>query len=76
MEHNAFPDRLDLRDRDLRAARDLGCSIVINTDAHHTSHFDKMRFGVQQLRRAWLGRADVLNTRGADAFLAGLRPRP
>ncbi len=37
VEHNAYPDRLDLCDRDLRMAKELGCKIVINTDAHHTS---------------------------------------
>jgi DNA polymerase (family X) len=35
---------------------------VINTDAHHTSHMEKIRYGVLQLRRAWLTKADVLNT--------------
>jgi DNA polymerase (family 10) len=76
MEHNAYPDRLDLCDRDLRLAKELGCSIVINTDSHHTSHMEKMRFGVRQLRRAWLRKQDILNTLGAHAFLAALRPRP
>ncbi|MGA7352892.1 MAG: DNA polymerase/3'-5' exonuclease PolX [Acidobacteriaceae bacterium] len=76
VEHNAYPDRLDLCDRDLRLAKELGCRIVINTDAHHTSHLAKIRYGVRQLRRAWLGKADVLNTRGAGEFLKALRPRP
>lgn len=75
VEHNAYPDRLDLCDRDLRHARELGCKIVISTDAHHTSHLEKMRYGVKQLRRAWLTRQDVLNTRGPVEFLASLRPR-
>jgi DNA polymerase (family 10) len=35
-----------------------------------------MRYGIRQLRRAWLTPADVLNTRGAADFLAALRPRP
>ncbi|MGB9029876.1 MAG: DNA polymerase/3'-5' exonuclease PolX [Acidobacteriaceae bacterium] len=76
VEHNAYPDRLDLCDRDLRLAKELGCRIAINTDAHHTSHLAKMRYGVRQLRRAWLGRQDVLNTLGAGEFLKALRPRP
>ena len=76
MEHNAYPDRLDLCDRDLRLAKELGCKISINTDAHHTSHMEKMRYGVRQLRRAWLTKADVLNTLPADEFIAALRPRP
>jgi DNA polymerase (family 10) len=76
MEHNAYPDRLDLCDRDLRLAKETGCKIVINTDSHHTSHLEKMRYGIRQLRRAWLQRRDVLNTLGAHDFLAALRPRP
>jgi DNA polymerase (family 10) len=75
VEHNAYPDRLDLCDRDLRLAKELGCKISINTDSHHTSHMDKMRYGISQLRRAWLTKQDVLNTLPADQFLAALRPR-
>ncbi|MBB6142405.1 DNA polymerase (family 10) [Silvibacterium bohemicum] len=76
VEHNAYPDRLDLCDRDLRLAKEVGCKISINTDAHHTSHMEKMRYGIKQLRRAWLTKADVLNTLPAKEFLAALRPRP
>ncbi len=75
MEHNAYPDRLDLCDRDLRLAKEMGCKLVINTDSHHISHLEKMRYGIRQLRRAWLTKDDVLNTQSADSFLAGLRPR-
>lgn len=75
VEHNAYPDRLDLCDRDLRLAKELGCKISINTDSHHTSHLEKMSYGVRQLRRAWLTKGDVLNTLPADKFLAALRPR-
>jgi len=76
VEHNASPERLDLSDRDLRLAKECGCKIVINTDAHHTSHMAKIGYGIRQLRRAWLGPADILNTRGPDDFLAALRSRP
>jgi DNA polymerase (family 10) len=76
MEHNASPNRLDLCDRDLRLARELGCKIVINTDAHDTRELAYVSYGVRQLRRAWLTPADVLNTRRPDEFLAALRPRP
>ena len=76
VEHNAYPDRLDLCDRDLRLAKEMGCKIVINTDSHHTSHMEKMRYGVQQLRRAWLQKEDVLNTLPAGELLAALRARP
>ncbi len=75
VEHNAYPDRLDLCDRDLRLAKESGCRIVISTDSHHISHLEKMRYGVRQLRRAWLTASDVLNTRPTLDFLHGLRPR-
>jgi DNA polymerase (family 10) len=75
MEHNADPNRLDLCDRELRLAKQLGCKIVVNTDAHHITSFEKMRYGIRQLRRAWLTKDDVLNTLPAKDFLAALRPR-
>jgi DNA polymerase (family 10) len=73
VEQNASPERLDLNDRDLRSARQKGCRITISTDSHHASHLDKMRFGLTQLRRAWLTAEDVLNTCPVTQFLAGLR---
>jgi DNA polymerase (family X) len=76
VEHNAYPDRLDLSDVHLRLAKELGAKIVINTDSHHTSHLDNMRYGVLQLRRAWLTKDDVLNTLPANEFVASLRRRP
>ncbi len=72
MEHNAYPDRLDLRDLHLRMAKAKGVKFVVNTDSHHTSHLAKMRYGVLQLRRAWLTKADVLNTLPADKFLKAM----
>ena len=76
IEHNAYPDRLDLCDVHLRQAKEAGAKIVINTDSHHISHLDNMRYGVLQLKRAWLESGDVLNTLPVDQFLASLRPKP
>jgi DNA polymerase (family 10) len=76
VEHNAAPERLDLNDRDLRLAKELGCKIVINSDSHDARNLGKMEYGLRQLRRAWLGPQDVLNTLGPDEFLAALRLRP
>jgi len=73
MELNAYPDRLDLSDVNLRAAKHLGVKIVINTDSHHTSHLEKMRFGVKQARRAWLTKDDVLNTLPAQKFALAMK---
>ena len=76
VEHNAAPERLDLNDRDLRLAKELGCKIVIDSDSHDARNLGKMGYGMRQLRRAWLSPEDVLNTLGAEDFLAALRPRP
>ncbi len=76
MEHNAAPERLDLCDHDLRLAKELGSKIVISSDSHDCRNLGKMDYGVKQLRRAWLTAEDVLNTRDAEGFLAGLRGRP
>jgi DNA polymerase (family 10) len=75
MEHNAAPERLDLNDHDLRLAKEMGCKIVMSSDSHDSRNLGKMIYGAKQLRRAWLTPADVLNTRDAKSFLAGLRPR-
>jgi DNA polymerase (family 10) len=73
MELNAYPDRLDLCDRHLRLAKQYGVKIVINTDSHHTSHLEKIRYGVLQARRAWLTKEDVLNTLPAQKFAKAMK---
>ncbi|MEO5936255.1 MAG: DNA polymerase III, partial [Terriglobales bacterium] len=73
MEHNAYPDRLDLSDVHLRMARERGVKIVINTDSHHTSHMEKMKYGILQARRAWLTKVDVLNTLPTAAFAKAMK---
>jgi DNA polymerase (family 10) len=73
MELNSYPDRLDLCDRHLRLAKQHGVKIVINTDSHHTSHLDKIRYGVLQARRAWLTKHDVLNTLSEAEFAKAMK---
>jgi DNA polymerase (family 10) len=73
MELNSFPERLDLCDRHLRLAKQYGVKVVINTDSHHTSHMDKIRFGILQARRAWLTKDDVLNTLPVEKFAKAMK---
>jgi DNA polymerase (family 10) len=73
MELNSFPERLDLCDRHLRLAKHYGVKIVINTDSHHTSHLEKIRFGILQARRAWLTKEDVLNTLPVEKFAKAMK---
>jgi DNA polymerase (family 10) len=73
MELNSYPDRLDLNDVHLRQAKQQGVKVVINTDSHHTSHLEKIRYGVLQARRAWLTKEDVLNTMPAPKFAKAMK---
>src|SRR5271155_2544871 len=73
MELNSYPDRLDLNDVHLRQAKQRGVKIVINTDSHHTSHLEKIRYGILQARRAWLTKDDVLNTLPPEALAKAMK---
>ncbi len=76
MECNAYPDRLDLRDVNLRMAKQRGVKIVISTDSHTASNLTFMKYGVITARRGWIEKKDVINTLPLDQFLAALRPKP
>ncbi len=73
MELNSYPDRLDLNDVHLRQAKQHGVKVVINTDSHHTSHMEKIRYGILQAKRAWLTKDDVLNTLPPDKFATAMK---
>jgi DNA polymerase (family 10) len=73
LEINSQPHRLDLCDSHARLARDRGVQLVIDSDAHEIDALDYPRWGVLTARRAWLTKADVINTRPLKKFLAGLR---
>ena len=76
VEHNAAPARADLSDINLRRAKEFGCKLIVNTDAHSTDELDLIDHGIVQLRRAWLTPYDLINTQPLAQFLASLRPRP
>lgn len=63
LEINSNPERLDLDDIQTAAAKELGIPIVINTDAHSTTGYRVLEYGIDQARRAGLTPADVANTR-------------
>jgi DNA polymerase (family 10) len=73
LEINGQPDRLDLPDALVHSACQRGARFVVSTDCHSVHEFANLRYGVDQARRGWLRKEDVLNTRDADAFLAALR---
>jgi DNA polymerase (family 10) len=63
LELNAHPSRLDLDDASCRMAKEKGLKVALSTDAHTTTGLEAIRFGIDQARRGWLERDDVLNTR-------------
>ncbi|HXW53876.1 MAG TPA: DNA polymerase/3'-5' exonuclease PolX [Myxococcota bacterium] len=63
LEINGQPERLDLDDIHCQMAKDLGLKLAISTDAHSSTHFAYMKYGIYQARRGFLEKADVINTR-------------
>jgi len=61
MELNSQPLRLDLDEFHCRMAHDEGVMVSINSDAHAKQHFDYLQYGIDQARRGWLEKRDVLN---------------
>ena len=75
VEINANPNRLDLNDVHAYRAKELGVKVCINTDAHSVQRLDHMSYGVDQARRSWLNKGDVLNTMTEKEFLTWLERR-
>ena len=73
IEINANPARLDLSADHARQAVNLGCKIVINSDAHSVGQLDLMPYGVHTARRGRLRADDVLNTRLLDELFGLLK---
>jgi len=62
LEVNGQPERLDLDDVHIRAAISHGVKLSLGTDAHAAAELRYMRWGVDQARRGWAERDDVVNT--------------
>ena len=75
LEVNAQPDRLDLREDDIRVALDYGLNLVLSTDAHSTRDLQFMRWGVDHARRGWLTADRVANARPLAGFLNMMHKR-
>jgi DNA polymerase (family 10) len=70
LELNAYWDRLDLNDINVRVAKDMGIKISIGTDAHSIEGLLWMKFGIATARRGWLEPSDVVNTYSLKKLLA------
>ena len=75
LEVNGNPDRLDLSAEHVRLALQAGARLVVSADAHSTLALHNVAFAIHTARKGGARTSDVLNTRGADEFLAELRHR-
>lgn len=73
LEINAFPDRLDLNDINIKRAKDKGVQFIIGSDSHAVQHVSNMQYGVATARRGWLEKEQVLNTKPVSKLTQILR---
>jgi len=76
IEINSHPLRLDLDWRYLRYAKEKGCSIAINPDAHNVDGLKDVEYGVGIARKGWLEQKDVINawnTRAVEKYFKSAR---
>lgn len=69
IEINANPHRLDLDWRNLFYAREKGCLITINPDAHSTDGISDIEYGIMIARKAGVQPKEVLNCFSEEDFL-------
>jgi len=73
LEINAYPDRLDLRDKHVRIAIESDVKLSIDSDAHSITHLHYLEFGIAQARRGWAEKKDIVNAWPLDKFLKFLK---
>jgi len=66
LEINAWPQRLDLCDTNIKKAKEMGVKMIINTDSHQKDQLYFMEYGISQARRGWAEKDDIINTLPLD----------
>jgi len=69
LEINSSPNRLDLKDINIKKAKKIGVKMVINTDAHRIEQLGLIEFGIAQARRGWAEKKDIINTQPLSKLL-------
>jgi len=62
LEINAYPERMDLKDTNVRAAVKHGVKLSIGTDSHDDDQLRNYKLGVAVARRGWAEKKDIINT--------------
>ncbi|MBI4101182.1 DNA polymerase/3'-5' exonuclease PolX, partial [Candidatus Microgenomates bacterium] len=73
LEVNAYPDRLDIDDEQVKQAIESSIKLAIDSDAHAPMHFLYLKFGLAQARRGWATKNDVINSWPVDKMLKLLK---
>jgi len=69
LEINSSPCRLDLKDINIKKAKNLEVKMVINTDAHQIDQLGLIKYGISQARRGWAEKKDIINTQSLSKLL-------
>lgn len=75
LEINAYYDRLDLNDINVRKAKAKGVKLAIGTDAHNLGQLWMIELGVGVARRGWCEPQDLLNTLDYEELLRWTRSK-
>jgi len=62
LEISSNPSRLDLDDVHIKRGVESGVKFVISSDAHDVASMGNMEYGVNQARRGWAEKKDVVNS--------------
>jgi DNA polymerase (family 10) len=73
MEIDAYPDRSDLRDENIRKCVEAGVKMAIDSDAHSLVHFPYLENGIAQARRGWAEKKDIINAWPIEKMLGFLK---
>jgi DNA polymerase (family 10) len=73
LEINSYPERLDLGDVNIFAAKQAGIKMVINTDSHNINQLHLIDFGLSQARRGWAEKKDIINAWPVEKLLKMLK---
>ncbi len=73
LEIDAFPDRADLKAEHIRKCIEAGVKMSIDSDAHHSGHFQYLKYGIAQARRGWASKKDIINAWPAEKMLGMLK---
>jgi len=73
LEINSQPTRLDLNDILAKEAKEMGVRFAISSDAHNIKELEFIKYGINQARRGWIEKKDVLNTLPLEELLEAIK---